>query len=143
MSKLSEKIRAVNDVSAQPYHIPEWDVTLEIRSMTARSRAAFVAQMSSEDGTIAGVNDPGRIEGMWWHVISQTCFDPASGELAFDAEDADWFMEKNAKIVNSLANECMAASGLSDEAADEAGKDSSASLTDEADEILNDDSTSD
>ena len=72
MSKLSEKIRAVNDVSAQPYHIPEWDVTLEIRSMTARSRAAFVAQMSSEDGTIAGVNDPGRIEGMWWHVISQT-----------------------------------------------------------------------
>ena len=52
-------------------------------------------------------------------------------------------MDKNAKIVNSLANECMAASGLSDEAADEAGKDSSASLTDEADEILNDDSTSD
>ena len=143
MSKLSEKIRAVNDVSAQPYHIPEWDVTLEIRSMTARSRAAFVAQMSSEDGTITGVNDPGRIEGMWWHVISQTCYDPASGELAFDAEAAAWFMDKNAKIVNSLANECMAASGLSDEAADEAGKDSSASLTDEADEILNDDSTSD
>ena len=143
MSKLSEKIRAVNDVSAQPYHIPEWDVTLEIRSMTARSRAAFVAQMSSEAGTSTGVIVPGRIEGMWWHVISQTCFDPASGELAFDAEDADWFMDKNAKIVNSLANECMAASGLSDEAADEAGKDSSASLTDEADEILNDDSTSD
>ena len=143
MSKLSEKIRAVNDVSAQPYHIPEWDVTLEIRSMTARSRASFVAQMSSEDGTIAGVNDPGRIEGMWWHVISQTCFDPESGELAFSEEDAAWFMDKNAKIVNALANECMAASGLSDEAVDEAGKDSSASPIDEADETLNDASTSD
>ena len=143
MSKLSEKIRAVNDVSAQPYHIPEWDVTLEIRSMTARSRASFVAQMSSEDGTIAGVKDPSRIEGMWWHVIGQTCFDPDSGERAFEDGDQEWLFEKNARVVNDLANACMAASGLTEEAVGDAGKDFSASLIDEADDTPSDDSTSD
>ena len=142
MSKLSEKIKAAEDGTREPYEIPEWGVTVEIRSMTARSRAQFVAEMASEDGTVGGVNDPGRIEGMWWHVIGQTCYDPATGERAFEDDDAEWLFEKNARVVNDLANACMEASGLSDEAVDEAGKDSSVSLTDEADETLSDASTS-
>ena len=143
MSKLSEKIKAVEDGTAEPYEIPEWGVTVEIRSMTARSRAQFVAEVASDDGTVAGVSDPGRIEGMWWHVISQTCFDPGSGERAFDEGDQEWLFEKNARVVNDLANECMAASGLTDEAQNDAGKDSSGSPTDEAGEPLSDASISD
>ena len=143
MSKLSEKIKAVDDVSSDLYEVVEWGVVLEVRSMTARSRAQFVAQMASEDGTVLGVNDPKRIEGMWWHVISQTCFDPETGDRAFDDGDQEWLFEKNAKIVNDLANECMAASGLTEEDADDAGKDFSGIPTDEAGETLSDDSTSD
>ena len=142
MSKLSERIKAADDSTAEPYEIPEWGVTVEIRSMTARSRARFVAEMASEDGTVGGVNDPERIEGMWWHVIGQTCYDPTSGERAFEDGDAEWLFEKNARIVNDLANACMEASGLSDEAVDEAGKDSSGSPTSADDEALSDASTS-
>ena len=143
MSSIREQVKAAEDSSADLYEVPEWDVVVEIRSMTARSRARFVADMASEDGTVGSVNDPDRIIGMWWHVIGQTCYDPDTGERAFDDGDDEWLFDKNARVVNDLANACMAASGLTEEAAGEAGKDSSASLTDEADETLNDDSISD
>ena len=142
MSKLSEKIRVVEDSSTEEYEIPEWDVTVEIRSITARSRARFVAEIANPDGT-TNVNDPDRIEGMWWHVISQTCYDPESGELVFEEGDQEWLFERNARIVNDLANACMAASGLSETAVDEAGKGSLASPTAEDDETLSDASISD
>ena len=143
MSSIREAIQAADDGSADLHEIPEWDVTVEIRSMTARSRAQFVAEMASEDGTVGNVYDPDRILGMWWHVIGQTCYDPDSGERAFEDDDHEWLFEKNARVVNDLANACMAASGLTEEAAGEAGKDFSASLTSVDDETLNDDSTSD
>ena len=143
MSSIREAIQAADDGTADLHEIPEWDVVVEIRSMTARSRAQFVAEMASEDGTVANVNDPDRIIGMWWHVISQTCYDPDSGERAFEDDDQQWLFDKNARVVNDLANACMAASGLTEEAAGDAGKDFSASLIDEADETLSDASTSD
>ena len=142
MSSIREAIQAADDGSADLYEVPEWDVVVEIRSMTARSRAHFVAEMASEDGTVGGVNDPDRIIGMWWHVIGQTCFDPDSGEPAFSEGDDEWLFEKNARVVNDLANACMEASGLTEEAAGEAGKDFSGSLTAVDDEIPSDASTS-
>jgi hypothetical protein len=143
VSSIREAIQAAEDGSADLYEVAEWGVTVEIRSMTARSRAHFVAEMASEDGTVGGVNDPDRIIGMWWHVIGQTCFDPDSGERAFDEGDDSWLFDKNARVVNDLANACMAASGLTEEAAGEAGKDFSASLTSGDDETLSDAFTSD
>ena len=143
MSSIREVIQAADDGTAELHEIPEWDVILEIRSMTARSRAQFVAEMASEDGTVGNVNDPDRIIGMWWHVISQTCYDSDTGERAFDEGDDAWLFDKNARVVNDLANACMAASGLTEEAAGEAGKDSSGSPTDEDDETLSDAFTSD
>ena len=143
MSSIREQVRGVEDGSADLYEVAEWGVTVEIRSMTARSRAHFVADMASEDGTVAGVNDPARIIGMWWHVIGQTCYDPDTGERAFDDGDDEWLFDKNARVVNDLANACMAASGLTEEAAGEAGKDFSGSLTAVDDETLSDAFTSD
>lgn len=143
MSSIREAIQAADDGTAELHEIPEWGVVVEIRSMTARSRAQFVAQMASEDGTVGNVNDPDRIIGMWWHVIGQTCFDPDSGERAFDDGDQEWLFDKNARVVNDLANACMAASGLTEEAVGDAGKDFSGSPTDEDDETLSDDSISD
>ena len=141
MSKLSEKIRAVDDASAEEYEIPEWNVTVEIRSITARARARFVASIANPDGT-TNVTDPDRIEGMWWHVISQTCYDPESGELVFEESDKEWLFDRNATVVNDLASRAMEISGLGDKAVDDAGKDFSVSPTAEDGSTLNDDSTS-
>mgnify|MGYP001808311995 CR=1 FL=1 len=143
MSKLSEKIKAADDTSAEPYDIPEWGVILSIRSMTARSRATFVADMATEDGDMGGINSSEKIEALWWNVISQTCFDPETGDPAFEAGDELWLFNKNARIVNDLANRCMEASGLTEEASTNAGKDFSALQIAEEEEALNEDSTSD
>ena len=142
MSKLREKIQAADDSSTELYEIPDWDVIVEIRSISARARARFVAEIANPDGS-TNVNDPDRIEGMWWHVISQTCYDSDTGELVFEEGDQEWLFERNARVINDLANACMVASGLSEAAVDEAGKDFSASPTAEDDSTLSDDSISD
>ncbi len=143
MSKLSEKIKAADDTSAEPYEIPEWGVVLSIRSMTARSRANFVADMATEDGEMGGINSPEKIQALWWNVISETCYDPETNDKAFEEGDELWLFNKNARIVNDLANRCMEASGLTEEAASNAGKDFSALQIAEEEEVLNDDSISD
>ena len=141
MSKIRDAILAADDRTGELYEIPEWGVTVQIRSMSARTRALFVGEIAETDGSMQ-VNDPNRIEQMWFHVISQTCYVPDTGELVFTSEDIDDLMGKSAKVVNDLANRCMEVSGLTDEAAGDAGKDSSGLLIDEADETLNDGSTS-
>ena len=129
MSRLAEQIRAAHDVSAELYEIPEWDVTLELRSMSARQRAAFASNVDfTADGTVE--LDGNRVELMWGTVIQACCFDPDNGEPVFEAEDIEWMMEeKNANVVDSLANACLAVSGMGADSDGDAGKDSSDSQT--------------
>ena len=138
MSKLSEKIKAASDGTAELYDIPEWGVKVEIKSMTARSRAHFVGEMGGEDVE----RTPERIESLWWHIILTTCYDPDTGERVFDDEDRDFVFEKNALVVENLANKCLEVAGLTQDAEDDMGKDSSDSPTEADGELLNDDSAS-
>jgi hypothetical protein len=62
--------------------------------------------------------------------------------LAFEPDDVEWLFEKNARVVNDLANQCMEASGLTEEAQADMGKDSSGLLIDEDGELLSVGSTS-
>ena len=142
MSRLAEQIRAAHDVSAELYEIPEWDVTLELRSMSARQRAAFASNVDfTADGTVE--LDGNRVELMWGTVIQACCFDPDNGEAVFGAEDIEWMMEeKNANVVDSLANACLAVSGMGADSDGDAGKDSSDSQTAEDELPLSDASTS-
>ena len=124
---------------------PEVIETAETTAFGATSKS-YIVGLRDATISVSGLWDAtvdGYIIGMWWHVIGQTCFDPDTGERAFDDGDDEWLFDKNARVVNDLANACMAASGLTEEAAGEAGKDSSDSPTDEDDETLNDDSISD
>ena len=125
MSRLADQIRAAHDVSAELYEIPEWDVTLELRSMSARQRAAFASNVDfTADGNVE--LDGNRVELMWGTVIQAGCFDPDNGEAVFEAEDIEWMMEeKNANVVDSLANACLAVSGMGADSDGDAGKDSS------------------
>jgi hypothetical protein len=142
VSRLAEQIRAAHDVSAELYEIPEWDVTLELRSMSARQRAAFASNVDfTADGNVE--LDGNRVELMWGTVIQACCFDPDNGEPVFEAEDIEWMMEeKNANVVDSLANACLAVSGMGADSDGDAGKDSSDSQTAEDELPLSDASTS-
>jgi|TARA_R110000824_G_scaffold96453_3_gene230953 hypothetical protein len=125
VSSLANKIRAAQDVAVELYEVPEWDVIIELRSMSARQRAAFASSVDvSDNGNIdMGAN---RVEFLWGTIIQNCCFDPESAELAFTSEDIEWMMaEKNASVVDSLANACLAISGMGTDSESDAGKDSS------------------
>ena len=142
MSRLAEQIRAAHDVSSALYEIPEWDVTIELRSMSARQRAAFASSVDfTADGNVE-VNG-NRVELMWGTVIQACCFDPDDGEHVFTEDDIEWLMaEKNANTVDALANACLAVSGMGADSDGDAGKDSSDSQTPEDELPLSDASTS-
>ena len=142
MSRLAAQIRAAHDVSSELYEIPEWDVTIELRSMSARQRAAFASSVDfTADGNVE-VNG-NRVELMWGTVIQACCFDPDDGEHVFTEDDIEWLMaEKNANTVDALANACLAVSGMGADSDGDAGKDSSDSQTPEDELPLSDASTS-
>ena len=133
MSGLANKIRAAQDVAVELYEVPEWDVVVELRSMSARQRAAFASNIEiSDNGSVK--LDVNRVEMLWGTVIEACCFDPESAEKVFTADDIDWLMEeKNASVVDSLANACLAISGMGADSESDAGKDSSGSPTPEDD----------
>jgi hypothetical protein len=142
VSRLAEQIRAAHDVSSELYEIPEWEVTIELRSMSARQRAAFASNVDfTADGDVELTGN--RVELMWGTVIQSCCFDPDNGEHVFTAEDIDWLMaEKNANVVDGLANACLAVSGMGADSDGDAGKDSSDSEIAEDELPLSDASTS-
>ena len=143
MSRIADQIRKAPDLHTEAYEVVEWGVKLELRSMSARQRAAFATEMQVNDDGSPGIN-LGRIEHLWSHVIQGACFDPDTGEAVFTDDDLEWLMtEKNAAVVEALATRCLEVSGMTAEAVDEAGKDSSGSPTPEVDEPLSDASTSD
>jgi len=129
VSSLANKIRAAQDVAVELYEVPEWDVVVELRSMSARQRAAFASNIEiSDNGSVK--LDVNRVEMLWGTVIEACCFDPDSAEKVFTADDIDWLMEeKNASVVDSLANACLAISGMGADSESDAGKDSSDSVT--------------
>ena len=129
-------------MSSELYEIPEWDVTIELRSMSARQRAAFASSVDfTADGNVE-VNG-NRVELMWGTVIQACCFDPDDGEHVFTEDDIEWLMaEKNANTVDALANACLAVSGMGADSDGDAGKDSSDSQTPEDELPLSDASTS-
>lgn len=135
---LREKIRTANDIERELVDVPEWDVQIEVRSMTVRQRAAFVS--ASQDQS-EGAAD--RIEKVYGQILVACCLDPDSGENVFTDDDLTWLMtEKSGSVIDNLVARCLEASGLKEKAVDEAGKSSSASTTDQVEANPNGEPTS-
>jgi hypothetical protein len=146
VSRLAEIIRNSTDLHKDLYEIPEWEVTIEVRSMSARQRASYASLI-----TDAGETTPdavaetalSRVESLWGHMIVACCFDPETQERVFSTDDLDWLMEeKDGDVVGNLANKCLEVSGMGADSEGDAGKDSSASQIAEADALPNADGTS-
>lgn len=135
---IKNKIRSAKDIDRELVSVPEWDVEIEVRSMTVRQRAAFLAanQDHSEDG-------PARIEAVYGQILVTCCIDPETGDAVFDEDDLSWLMtEKSGSVIDRLVTRCLEASGLKEKAVDEAGKSSSGSPTQVAEPTANDAPTS-
>jgi hypothetical protein len=123
VSNLRDKIRSAQDRNSESVEIPEWDVTVEVRSMTGRQRSRIMSALDSEGAD--------RLNAFWGDVIVSCVHDPETGEPVFGDEDVEWLVgEKSSNVLDTLSGACLRISGIIDGAVDEAGKDSSVSPTD-------------
>lgn len=113
MSDLRSKILAANDIRAELVEIPEWDVTVEVRSMTAADRARIIELAAAEDGRVG-------VGAMYMETVLVSVYDPESGERLFSDADRDAIMGKSAAAIDRLATIGMRLSGIDAEAQDNA-----------------------
>ena len=119
-----DKIKQARDAEAEQYDIPEWDVTVEIRSMSARQRANM-NNVIEDEGTASE-----RQELMWGYLLCSCVFDPTSGDPVFTEDDMEWLLtDKSFAVIDKLTAKCLEVSSVNREAVDEAGKSSSDSPT--------------
>lgn len=117
MSSLRDKILSSQDTTAQLVEIPEWDCTVEVRSMTGAARARIMALAMTEGGEA-------DISRVYPEVIIGCSFDPETGEPLFTSEDREMLMSKNASALDRVATVASELSGFTEKAVDKAGKDS-------------------
>jgi len=128
MSNLSEIIFAKSYIAEELIHVDAWGVDILVKAMTARDRARMVEQAGGGEASM-------NLEQILPDLVILCSYDPESGERIFMPSDRDALLAKSADPIEKIALKAMALSGMSDTAVDEAGKDSSPTLT--ADSSLN------
>jgi hypothetical protein len=120
---LRDRILQASDITAETVEVPEWGVTVEVRTMTGAERAKIM-QSAAEAG---GVMDFTKI---YPDVVISCTFDPESGERVFDWEDRPNLMAKSGLAIDRIAAVGLRLSGFTKEAQDAAGKGSSLTPSD-------------
>lgn len=120
-SNLRNKILQAEDIESEMVEVPQWGVTVEVRSMDARSRISMTQDVS-EDGSVS-------MERLYPDMVIQTAHDPETGERIFGADDRDLLLSKSSAALDILATAAMRVSGMSPTSVDEAGKDSSSAVS--------------
>lgn len=109
---LKEAIFSADDITKELVEVPEWGVTVEVRSMTAAERAKLGEGASKGDKTDVGL--------MYAMTVIATVYDPTTGLPVFTDQDKEAILSKNGAVVERLATKALGSSGLTDKAVDEA-----------------------
>jgi len=125
MSNLSAKIFAADDIESELVEVPQWGVSVLVKSLTAKARAVMI------DNAMAGsTNGQFNIQQILPDLVVQCTYDPETGERVFFDTDRDAVMAKSSGPIELLANVAMKLSGMTDDAVAEAGKESSPTQSD-------------
>ena len=112
---LRDKIISADDISKKQIEIPEWECSIEIRTMTAKQRADILNEVTDDSGKL----DHSKLGPF---MIIASCFDPETGELIFTKDDVEMIMSKASGPVEKLMSEAMTLSGFGKDAVKEAEK---------------------
>lgn len=119
---LREIILASDDIASESVHVPEWDVTIEVRSMSLAMRER-IGDLAVSDKT---ARDEGKlVEGRFnAAVVVATCYDPETGGAIFTDADVPALNQKSGEVMGRLSEIGARLSGLTDQSQKDAGKDS-------------------
>ncbi|HEY7824687.1 MAG TPA: hypothetical protein VIG24_17735 [Acidimicrobiia bacterium] len=116
---LRDKILKAQDIPTETVTIPEWDVTLLVKGMSAGDRIDLM--QSAYDVNTGQVN----MSIVYPDVAVACAHEPETGEPVFTAEDKTAILSKSSAAVEKLANVGLRLSGIGKDEQDAAGKDSS------------------
>lgn len=125
---IRDQILAKQDIPSEMVDVPEWGVKVEVRGMTGAERTRIMDKATQNAGDV-------NLQFVYPEIVIATAFDPESGEQVFKPGDRDALLAKSATALDRIAAVGMRLSGFTAESADDMGKDSSA--TDSEDLSLN------
>jgi hypothetical protein len=105
-SELRKTILEREDTLSESVTIEEWDVTVEVRGMTAGDRFRLL-QTSSVDGKV-------NFQRWFPDLVIACTYDPDTGEKVFEPADRDTLLTRSGRAVGQLAEVASRLSGLSD-----------------------------
>jgi hypothetical protein len=116
VSALKQAIADAEDELSEDVFVPEWNVTLQVRSLSGHARASIVEQLQGADGASFSTFYP--------ELVIESTYDPDTGEKVFNNDEADrnLILSKNAKALDRVAKKAMQMSGLAEESEGEVGK---------------------
>ena len=107
---LRDAIFSASDIKNDDVFIPEWGVTVRLRTLSALERTRLV-----EGRTDASKVDIGR---MYANIVIATVYDPTTNEPIFTPADREAIMAKSGAVIDRIAQRALASSGLGEEAVD-------------------------
>ena len=119
---IRDLILAAQDIPSESVDVPEWGVKVEVRGMTGAERTRIMDKAVGQAGEV-------NLQFVYPEIVIATSFDPESGGQIFSPNDRDALLAKSANALDRLASVGMRLSGFTQESADVAGKDSSATAT--------------
>lgn len=129
---LRDQIAKARDITLERIEVPEWGITVGVKSLTVGEREEYQAGMISalqSDGTI----DVSQVHlGEQQRTLVALCaVDPETEDPIFEGADDPVLINANAGVMEKLFQSILDISGMREDAVDEAGKDSSVSPTTE------------
>ena len=122
---IRDQILAVQDIPTQLVEVPEWGVKIEVRGMTGAERTRIMDKATANQGDM-------NLQMIYPEIVIATSFDPLTGEQVFVPEDRDILLSKSATALDRVAMVGMRLSGFTKESADELGKDSSETASEDS-----------
>lgn len=123
MSRLSDLIKATDDIEHEDVPIGPWGVTLRLKSMDLASRGGYLERMikaREEENDMA-------LAQLQAEIVVACAYDPEDDTKAFTVTDIDMLLTKHGGVVGLLANKASRLSGLDADAEERLGKGSWAS----------------
>lgn len=119
---IADRIWAADDIDSSLLEVPEWGVTLELRSPTGAERSELQKMfVDMERSQAAGEVVMRDLKTMWPALVITCCYDPATGERAFEMTPATMaaLNRKNGAVLERVAQACMPLVGLTPADVDE------------------------
>jgi hypothetical protein len=107
MNPLAETLLNKPDLTTEPVHVPEWDVTLYVRSLTGADRDAFELTCITQRGKNKEVN----LANIRARLLVFTVVDE-NGDRIFTEADAVKLGAKSSKVIDRLFTVAARLSGM-------------------------------